>query len=46
MIRRVRVWDAEGKCAKGHVHFARTQDGAKAARGIVREAIKKCEKAA
>lgn len=42
LIRRVRVWDAEGRCPKGHLHFARSQDGAKAARAIVKADITRC----
>lgn len=46
LIRRVRVWDAEGKCPKGHLHFAQTQHGAKEARAIVKALIVKCSEQA
>ncbi len=42
LIRHVRVWDAEGRCAKGHLHFARSQDSAAVVRKIVNAEIKKC----
>jgi hypothetical protein len=41
LITRVRVFDAEGKCPKGHTHFARARS-AKDARAIVKAATEKC----
>lgn len=44
IVRHVRVWDAEGRCKKGHLHFARSHDSEEAARVIVQKAIDDCDK--